>query len=108
LNTYYYIDDLYLGHCDSLPDTSTSIIEKKLTHKLKLYPNPVGEQFYVEYSGQAQLQFQLYNLMGQKVEAAARQEGSRYRFSTAHLPKGVYLLRVNDGVRDEIFKLIKK
>lgn len=88
-----------------------SSIDEKSTyfkHKLKLYPNPVGEQFYLDYSGQEQLQFQLYNLMGQKVEAAVQQAGSRYRFSVGHfLPKGVYLLRVNDGVGDEMLKIVK-
>lgn len=108
INTYYYIDDVFLGHCDSLPDTTIGIFENELKHKLKLYPNPVGEQFYVAYSGQEHLQFQLYNLMGQQVEAAVHKEGNRYRFSTAHLPKGVYLLEVLGSEERAGFRLVKE
>lgn len=90
-----------------MPDTTIGILENELKNKLNLYPNPVGEQFYVAYSGQKQLQFQLYNLMGQIVEAAVWKEGNRYRFSSGHLLKGVYLLRVRDGVRDEMLKIVK-
>jgi NADPH-dependent 7-cyano-7-deazaguanine reductase QueF-like protein len=108
INTYYYIDDVFLGHCDSLPDTTIGLRENALKNKLKLYPNPVGEQFYVSYSSQEQLQFQLYNLMGQKVEAAVQKEGSRYRFSSGHLPQGVYLLRVKDRKLEEVFKLLRE
>ena len=106
--TYYYIDDLYLGHCDSLPDTTIGIIENELKQKLQLYPNPVGRQFYLTYSGQEQLHFQLYNLMGQKVEAAVQEEGNRYRFSSGHLPKGVYLLRVVGREGRASFRLVKE
>ncbi|MAC93947.1 MAG: hypothetical protein CMC96_00455 [Flavobacteriales bacterium] len=106
--TYYYIDDLYLGHCDSLPDTTIGLHENVLKNKLKLYPNPVGEQFYLDYSGQEQLQFRLYNLMGQKVEAAVQQEGNRYRFSSGHLPKGVYLLRIVGREGRAAFRVVRK
>ena len=106
--TYYYIDDVFLGHCDSLPDTTIGLYENVLKSKLKLYPNPVGEQFYLEYSGQEQLQFQLYNLMGQKVEAAVQQEGNSYRFSSGHLPKGVYLLRIVGREGRAAFRVVRK
>lgn len=108
IETYYYIDDLYLGHCDSLPDTTIGLHENVLKSKLKLYPNPIGEQFYLTYRGQEQLQFQLYNLMGQKVEAAVQQEGNRYRFSSGHLPKGVYLLEVLGREERAAFRVVRK
>lgn len=108
IGTYYYIDDLFLGHCDSLPDTTIGIFENELKHKLKLYPNPVGEHFYLAYSGQEQLQFQLYNLMGQKVEAGVHKEVDRYRFSTGHLPKGVYLLVVLGREERMSYQIIKE
>jgi hypothetical protein len=105
---YYYIDDVFLGHCDSLPDTTIGLNENELKNKLKLYPNPVGKQFYVDYSGQEQLHFQLYNLMGQKVKAAFQQEGNRYQFSSGHLPKGVYLLEVIGREERAAFRLVKE
>ncbi|MAC93945.1 MAG: hypothetical protein CMC96_00445, partial [Flavobacteriales bacterium] len=55
-----------------------------------------------------QLHFQLYNLMGQKVEAAVQEEGNRYRFSSGHLPKGVYLLRVVGREGRASFRLVKE
>ena len=107
--TYYYIDDIYLGHCDSIPnDTLTSIAENQLFSVLKAYPNPVEEHFFLENNSKEGLQFQLYNLLGQAMDVSPNQNGKRYEFAIGHLPKGIYLLRVNAQREMATIKLIKK
>lgn len=72
VGTYYYIDDIFLGHCDSLPeDTSIGLRENSLENQFSIYPNPFENRVVVRYNGNEKLQFQLYNLFGQSVETAS-------------------------------------
>lgn len=106
--TYYYIDDIYLGHCDSVPDTLTTVFESNFGSEVCFYPNPVKERFYVKVDSDERLRFQLYNLLGQPIEVSLNQSGSRYEFEMEYLPKGVYLLEVVDGYRRNTFKILKE
>ena len=106
---YYYLDDIFLGSCDSLPDSlSTAVQKRKLEHNFSVYPNPFVNEFVVESSSLKKLYFNLYNSMGQKVALKVNQQGNHYRMNTANLPKGLYWLKINDGKVEESVKLVKE
>ena len=108
LNTYYYLDDIWLSHCDSLPESLvTGLNEPLLKQQFKVYPNPFVSQITVESKGKENLAFKLYNGLGQEVEVEVQQQGQHHQISTGHLPKGIYWLRVSDGIKSETVRLIK-
>ena len=113
--TYYYIDDVYLGHCDSLPlDTNVGLREAILEQQISVYPNPTKEQLFIKYDGNERLQIQLYNLVGQSVvtlsgvEMRQQQNGKQLQLSVGHLPKGIYLLKIIAGKERISRKIIKE
>lgn len=112
-NTYYYIDDVWLSHCDSVPDSLTSLEQLPLSMSLEVYPNPFKNSIIVQSQTTSQLSFTLYNSIGQSVSAlrlsSALQQpnGKKYELDIGNIPTGLYWLRVSDGVREETIKLIK-
>ena len=107
--TYYYIDDVYFGHCDSLPvDTPTSIEENNLLSKLTAYPNPVKRQFTLQNNSNKKLSFLLYNTLGSQVNLKIQQSHNNYQFSMGHLPKGIYLLHIIAEDTSTTLKLVKE
>lgn len=109
LATYYYIDDVWLSTCDSLPPSnSTGINEKTLEKKIKLYPNPVNSVFNIEFKGNKALSFQLFDALGTVIPiiVTARNEAV-YNINVGDIPKGIYFLKVNDRTEQASFKLIK-
>ncbi len=80
IGTYYYIDDVYLGSCDSLPfDTGVGIIESELIGRNhRLYPNPASHQVNLafEVKPNEQFKFTLYDLQGRLVQEQLLKVGS--------------------------------
>ena len=109
-STYYYIDDVYLGSCDSLPfDTNVGLAENTLASKIRQFPNPIQEQFYLEIERPEKLAFQLYNIQGQETLFKLEKEGSRYLFSLGEIPRGLYFLRiVGESKETTTLKLVKE
>ncbi len=107
---YYYIDNVFLGHCDSLPvDTSIGLRENSLKDKLNVYPNPFEGRVVVNYEGNQSLNFILYNLLGKEVIVSPTGTiNNRYALDLGDLPKGIYFLSVSDGVNRVTKKLIKQ
>ncbi|MBD98379.1 MAG: hypothetical protein CMO34_00930 [Verrucomicrobia bacterium] len=107
--TYYYLDDIYLGHCDSVPlDTPNGLGENTLNSRIKVYPNPTKEQLFISYEGKEKLQIQLYNLVGQTVESRQQQTNNQIQLSVGHLPKGIYLLEIIADQKRVSRKIIKQ
>lgn len=110
---YYYIDNLYLGHCDSIPeDSAIGLREVNLKQQIIIYPNPVQEQLYIRYEGHQKLQIKLYNLVGQSMMVATDKVVTssevEMQLSFGHLPNGIYLLRVNAGEETASIKILKE
>lgn len=112
--TYYYIDNIWLSHCDSVPDSLVSLREQSLNLGLSVYPNPFEDRVTVKSKSNQNLSFQMYNTLGQSVVALSgvevRQHGptNTYQINTKNIPEGLYWLRVSDGKREETVKLMKR
>lgn len=107
LNTYYYIDDVWLSHCDSLPDSIIGIREQSLKRQLSVYPNPFQQDFLVRSKQNQNLHFGLYNSLGQQIDFKLQKQGNNYLIQPKDIPKGIYWLKVSDGKEQTSFKLVK-
>lgn len=74
-----------------------------------VFPNPVRERLYIQSpqsSGQV-LEMQLFSLDGRSIrKMEVLENGSRIGLDVAELPRGVYLLRLDDGTRRTIKKIV--
>jgi len=59
-----------------------------------LYPNPVTNYFYLETESEI-TNFQLFNSLGQQFPINYEPTTNGFRFDTAHLPKGIYVLHTS-------------
>ncbi len=92
--TYYFIDNIYFGKCDSLPtDTSIGIVEFKYRNNTKIFPNPSKESFKVLNDEKVEV-VQIFNPNGRLILEYA--QDSSYK-----LPEesGLYFVRIyfSDG-----------
>jgi hypothetical protein len=77
-------------------------VEESDDQRMKLFPNPAQETFWVRLIGYPQVrqvQFRLFNQTGQSVleRTEAHGEGSDHLLSVQHLPSGLYLLQIRVG-----------
>lgn len=92
-------------------DTTVGLFEKESDMPLlKLYPNPATTTTWLqlpEHTAQSPMQLQLISPRGGVVyEATAG--GRFHQLSTAHLPAGLYLVRLWDGEKWLVQKLVKE
>ena len=79
---------------------------------LKVYPNPVTDNFVLQFNRQQQgsLKLQLYNINGALVKEMVVSQASRGTTVTVparELPSGIYLLKVQAGTWSETRKIVK-
>ena len=99
----YFIDDVSLHKVD----TTVGIGEKE-EPKFEIFPNPVTEQFSVNWQGKGNVTLQLTDATGRVVLAVPLQ-GQRQQIDATGLPQGVYVAQVvQNGVvlgRKKVLKL---
>ncbi|MFT6165619.1 MAG: hypothetical protein ACJAV5_000560 [Vicingaceae bacterium] len=85
IGTYYYIDDVYLGSCDSIPfDTNVGLQEQSLIQRNhNLFPNPATNQVNLafEVKPNEQFSFLLYDLQGRLVQMQLLKVGNEHRIA---------------------------
>jgi|GEM_PF-1067004 len=100
IGTYYYIDDIYLGSCDSLPfDTNVGLQEQNLIQRNhNLFPNPATHQVNLsfEVNPNEQFSFLLYDLQGRLVQEQLLKVGSEHQILVEQLKKGLYLYQIRN------------
>jgi hypothetical protein len=83
IGSYYYIDDVYLGSCDSIPfDTGVGLQESELIGRNhRLYPNPASEAVRLTFEVRVneEFTFSLYDLQGRLVQEQLLQVGNEHR-----------------------------
>ncbi len=109
-SSYYYLDNFYLGNCDSLPlDTPIGLVENVLEKQISVYPNPFENRVIVKSGGNRSLDFILFNLLGKEIDInLTRISKNNYELDLGVLPKGIYYLTVYDGINRASRKIVKQ
>ena len=92
------------------PRSSAGILEKSTLTGLRIYPNPVHEQIYVDFWCKAatRLEMALSSLQGQQLSViSANCPAGRNHLSipVSNYPSGMYLLRLQNEVTNETYKI---
>jgi len=99
VNSTYYFDDV------AFSDKSASM-PSLLISEVKMYPNPVTNQLYIEANGEIQ-KVTVYKLLGQEV-LNERPFNNKISLNTTVLPKGMYIVKTAINGAELNSKLIKE
>ena len=131
---YYWVEVIDSIGClgsDTILVYGTNSISNTILSKIKVYPNPVKDELIIEFSGtnytftQALVkssvethgmrldipQISLWNNFGQRVTRATAPSGGTgglVTLDTSALPKGVYLLLIQQGNEKLVVKVVKE
>ncbi len=86
-----------------------SSLSQNLDYQINIYPNPVEERFFIEISNVQNTEFDLYNMQGQLLlsqKEVVPYGKNQYEISVAHLPKGIYLLKMKLDDKIDIRKIM--
>ncbi len=78
-------------------------------YQVNIYPNPTEDKFFIEIPSVKNLTLDLYNTQGQIVLSQKNMialGANQYEAPVAHLPKGVYVLKMNLDGKTEIRKVV--
>jgi|GEM_PF-6369308 len=101
-NNYYRLKQIdFDGHYTY---SKIIVVRPNLTAKqIVFYPNPVQDVLYIDnFTTEETLNVMIYNLMGEKVQQFLNINNSKIQLD--QLPKGVYILQVEDGASKMIQK----
>lgn len=107
----YYVK-VTSGECVSAPSNEVEIItvatqDPDENSKFKIYPNPVGDELYVDMDGlTGTTYFEFFNAQGQSVRQGLMQPGTPIK--THWMSPGVYIIRLQIGSSIELHKLVKE
>ena len=112
-----FVDQLAVGWGWTIDNLAIQTVitqaEDALEAKLSVYPNPVTENIRVELASASKANFsiELLSLQGQKIyEATERAANGRmvHTIAATQLSEGMYLLKVSDGTKSTVRKIIKR
>ncbi|MEO1261219.1 MAG: zinc-dependent metalloprotease [Bacteroidota bacterium] len=105
----WVLDSIRFSLFEQVTSTDNFAVDEKF--EAAVFPNPVRDKLYVEFQNltNAVTEYQLFDGMG-KIKAMGQLE-SRINFdhelNIAHLPKGIYLLKIKSGSKIGVRKIIK-
>ena len=101
LGTYYYIDDIYLGSCDSVPTYPLVGLQEQslIQRNHNLFPNPASNQVNLvfEVKQNEQFSFMLYDLQGRLVREQQLHTGNLHRIPIEPQTQGLYLYQIRNN-----------
>jgi len=99
-DTYYYIDDVYLGSCDSVPVYSNVGLQhwSLIQRSHNLFPNPATHQvnLYFEVNPNEQFSFLLFDLQGRLVQEQQLHAGKEHQIPLELINNGLYLYQIRN------------
>ena len=98
----FILDDFSVSGNSSL--ATSDINTKQVTN---VYPNPVEDSFKIDLGttlNKANVTIELYDMVGKKVQSFDYADS----YNISSLPKGVYVLKINDGATKVVKKIVKK
>lgn len=91
-NAYYYLDDFFLGHCDSLPEDTAIGLRELKPSKLTIYPNPSNGVIQIIDKNHQFSIYEIYNISGKVINSGAI--NGRSVIITENFPPGIYLIKL--------------
>jgi len=94
----------------ALPDTVSAITPAVSAREIKIYPNPATNEVWLQMPENmplAQAHIELISPTG-RVLYKSRPSGHFHKIKTAHLPAGLYLIRLWDGKQWKAVKVVVK
>lgn len=100
-----YIDNVSIYQ----EDNPLSVGEVKATNIL-LYPNPAGDRVFVEVAGSpSRVKIDLFDATGRLVFSEQFSNAAqRLEMSTAHLTRGIYVVRLETDTTTEVIRMVKE
>jgi hypothetical protein len=77
------------------------VIESNITQQLKIYPNPANDLVNIKFSkyDSSKVTIEAFNLNGAKMETLyngiLKSNNGEFQWKTAHIPAGIYILKIN-------------
>ena len=92
------------GDCEILALTDQAVLD------FQMAPNPATDQVQIQLAQAANLEVQVYDLLGRTVKAEQFDTTTRARLQVAELPAGTYLIRMTDpnSGRTATSRLVKR
>ena len=85
----------------------TGIVLAKNDTGTRLYPNPTNGKFTIQLFDKVIEKLDIYNLSGQKVMSLGKSQiQANTEVDMTSYPRGIYLIKINDGSKSEVRKLI--
>jgi hypothetical protein len=93
------------------PRSSIGIIEKSMFTGLNIFPNPVHDQINVDfwYTKATRLEMTLYSIQGQPLSVISTfcpSGRNQLSMPVSNVPSGIYLLRLQNEITNETYKII--
>ena len=98
----------YNVNCPGDPPLAVPQIQPAQTGNVSLYPNPVRNEAFIEFTSEfdlsQNLEIRIFNATGQQVKTH-KVHSSKTRISRDHLPSGLYLIQISNS--REVIKTFK-
>lgn len=113
VNSWSYPDepcwDVWNGQIEDytvyITETTTGI-NKESDLKLKIYPNPTNDKFFIESLEHNEMNVSIYNMMGEML--SKQQVISGNAISLKDVPNGIYFIQVTSGSKQFVQKIVKE
>lgn len=91
----------------SVSGSTLAVSDVNAKNITNVYPNPVEDSFKIDLGtsiNKSKVSIELYDMVGKKVQSFDYADS----YNISSLPKGTYVLRINDGTTKVVKKIVKK
>lgn len=106
--SYYYIDNIFLGDCDSVPNKSTGLSSLNLISTPRLFPNPTDAKLMLEWQHESLPGLRIWNSIGAVYMSKPILSGGFIELDVSDLSQGIYFLEIELKNQKQVLKFIKQ
>lgn len=106
--SYYRLMQTDFDGKEMYSETKAITMEKMVCSMFVVYPNPSSHQFTIEGDCLSEYSITLYDSNQKRVQANFQRNGATAILDVQNLSKGIYFLRVTDGIDTEVIQLMIK
>jgi GH18 family chitinase len=85
---------------------NTVLVENHKTSEIKIYPNPVIENLYIESIAEKQLEVCLFDILGRKLNISPQKRFNKLVLDVSGLKNGLYLLKIEGTDGNQSKKIV--